>query len=105
MTPRAFATVLVRVLGLWLAVDALCRIGELAIWASSARQVPGSSGWTSYPPIETTVGTSELYLHDTYYFISATAFAFLSPALKFLVGLLFFCFARRTARLLCSGVE
>src|SRR6266446_4252441 len=53
MTPRAFATVLSRVLGLWLAIEAAFRISEMVLWAWSLHGGPASSGWTSYPPLET----------------------------------------------------
>lgn len=105
MTPRAFAAVLVRLLGVWLSIEALFRLGELLVWASSTRQGPGTTGWTSYPPIETTVGASEIYLHDTYYVISHAAVSFVPPVLKLFLGVVFVFAARRIARLVCSGVE
>ena len=105
MTPRAFASVLVRVLGIWLSIDALFRLGELLVWAASTRQAAGTTGWTSYPPLETAVSTSELYLHDTYYVISQAAVSFVPPVIKLVLGIVFVLAAHRIARLVCSGVE
>jgi heme/copper-type cytochrome/quinol oxidase subunit 1 len=105
MTPRAFATILVRILGVWLSIEALSRLGELVVWASNVRRGPDATGWTSYPPIETTVGTSELYLHDTYYVISHATVSFVPAALKLLLGVVSIVAARRVARLVCSGID
>lgn len=105
MTPRALATVLVRVLGVWLSIEALFRLGELLVWASSTRRVSDGTGWTSYPPIDVTVGASELYLHDTYYVISHAALSFVPSLLKLGLGILFIWGAHRIARLICSGVD
>jgi heme/copper-type cytochrome/quinol oxidase subunit 1 len=102
MTPRAFATILVRVLGVWLSIEALFRFGDLVTWVSSIPRAEDTAGWTNYPPI---AGQSDLYLHDTYYVISHPAVSFIPPALKLILGVAFIFAAHRIARLLCSGVD
>jgi hypothetical protein len=103
MTPKAFASILLRVLGLWFAFDALFRIVEILVSIWPMRGGPAATGWTTYPPLETTA--SELYLHDTYYVISNGYAWFVAPGLKLLIGLVLLLGARWFARLLCAGVD
>jgi heme/copper-type cytochrome/quinol oxidase subunit 1 len=105
MTAKSLSTVLLRVLGLWLILDAFFRISELLVSGWMGRGASASAGWTSYPPLASPVSTSDLYLNDTYYVISHLSPTFVSPGLKLLVGLLLFFAARRFARILSSGLE
>jgi heme/copper-type cytochrome/quinol oxidase subunit 1 len=105
MAPKAFATILLRVLGLWLAVDALSQFSEFLFAAWRVRRSLQSSGWTSYPPLGDITSTSESSLHDTYYVIAHSSVSLVSPSFKLLLGLILLFAAHRVARLLCAGVE
>ena len=102
MTPRAFATILCRFLGLWLIFDAAFRIADLLMRTSNMRAP--YSGWTSYPPSAPSTAI-EFYFHDTYYVIGHFSVPDLFPSLKLLLGLILLLAARRIARCLCSGAE
>ena len=105
MTPKAFATILSRVLGLWFVVDAVFRLSDILFWRWSMRGVEQAAGWTSYPSLADVTSASETYLHDTYYVISNWSASLVSPGIKLLLGLVLLFAAHRVARLLCAGVE
>ena len=96
--------VLLRVLGLWLALEAFFRMVEVAILLWPMRNLTSTTGganWTSYPSLP----SADLYLHDTYYVVGGSVGMLLVPALKMVVGLLLIVAAPRIARVICRGGE
>jgi len=103
VTTQAFATVLTRVLALAPICQALFSLLDFGIRAWSLRNA--QTGWTSYPPLQSAGGSSDLYLHDTYYVFSHNSLLLLAPALRLLLGVVLLITARRVGRALCAGLE
>src|ERR1700679_2711771 len=104
MTPKTLAAIGLRIIGLWLVVEAV--IGVLSLFLINSDLVAGMPGVHRrlYVP-DVTSSFSELYLHDSYYVILHLASSVAVPGFRFIAGLVLIFASKPVGRIVSHKLD
>ena len=100
MTPRTLATVLLRILAIWIILESV--LSALDLFIGSWNSTRGS-GWTSYPMAPQM--DASIYLHDSYYVVAGNIYSMIPLGARCIIGALLLWRSGPLARLLTRDVQ
>lgn len=102
MTPRAAAAVGLRVIGVWLLLEAA--FGAFSVHRAMMSGMPGVHR-RFYDGMTVAASTADLYLHDAYYVVSHFAPGVVDVGLRLAAGLLLLFASKPLARLVSRKLD
>jgi hypothetical protein len=106
MTPKAFAIIGLRILGLWLLLEAcFAFIGLLFVQSGFMFGMLGVHRRIYDGGAQIATGGLDLYFHDLYYLMTHFSFAFVDVALRFVSGLVLMIASKPIAGVLSRKID
>lgn len=100
MTPRTLATVLLRILAIWIILESVLSALDVFI---GAWNVTRGSGWSSYPMTSNIDAT--MVLNDSYYVVAGNFYSVMMLGARCIIGALLLWRSGPLARLLTRDVQ